>query len=152
MSKAGVDWNGLFRSVESAVQGWQPTTLKTELAYSNALATHLRAVLPDGVRVEREYRHEGTTADLCVLSKGLFSDSQVLIEVKCNLQKKAAYDRLVGQVEGLRPKKNRVVVVLVGDTDPALLGRLKEQFGEYLGSGLLVSSTSLCIVLVPPTA
>jgi hypothetical protein len=56
----------------------------------------------------------------------------VLIELKRNLQKKSDYDRLVGQIEGLKPKKNSIVVALVGDTDPALLGRLQDQFRTYL--------------------
>jgi hypothetical protein len=38
----------------------------------------------------------------------------------------------VGQIEELKPKKNKIIVVLVGDTDPVLLGRLKERFKSYL--------------------
>ena len=68
--------------------------------------------------------------------------------MKRNLRKKSDYDRLVGQVEGLKPKKNKIFVVLIGDTDPALLGRLKEQFKGYLEEGLVIGDPGFRVVLV----
>jgi hypothetical protein len=130
-------WNapvGLADAVEQLLSTWQPRTLKTESAYSAALADYLREALPQDVRVEREYRHEGTTADLCVLRSGFLADDRLLFEVKRSLRKKADYDRLVGQIEGLKPKKNTIFIVLVGETDPALLGRLRDHCKDYLES------------------
>lgn len=132
LSKATIGFNGLLATLNDVVSGWHPEVLKTELAYSNSLAAHLRAVLPEDSRIEREYRHEGTTCDLCVVYSGLLSADRVLIEVKKDLRRKANYDRLVGQVEGLKPRKNKILVVLVGQTDPALLGRFKEHFRDQL--------------------
>jgi hypothetical protein len=136
LSKTEIRWKGLVPAVETALAAWQPALEKTELAYSNALAGHLRAVFPADARIEREYRHEGTTCDVCVLLSGFLSEGRILIEVKRNLRKKADFDRLVGQIEGLKPKANNVILVLVGDTDPALLGRLRSQFKGYLDEGL----------------
>ena len=135
-------WNApvtLFGAVEQELSKWHPPALKTESAYSEALADYLRHALPKDVRVEREYRHEGTTADLCVLLNGLLSNDKLLFEVKRSLRKKADYDRLIGQIEGLKPRQNSILIVLVGDTDPALLGRLREHCEPYAStwSGVL---------------
>ena len=67
--KSEIGWKGLVPSIDAVLKSWHPPALKTELAYSDALADHLRAELPEDARVEREYRHEGTTCDLCVLYK-----------------------------------------------------------------------------------
>jgi hypothetical protein len=148
LSKAGIGFHGLVDSLSTLLQEWHPPVLKTETDYSKALAEYLRLALPEDAQVEREYRHEGTTCDVCVRYKGLLGGtSLVLCEVKRNLQKKSDYDRLVGQVEGLRPKKNNVIVVLVGDTDRALLGRLRDQFKQYV-DGTLGEGETFRIVVV----
>lgn len=41
---------------------------------------------------------------------------------------KAQLDRLVGQIECLEPQKNWIIVVLCGDTNPALTTRFKERY------------------------
>ena len=135
LSKAGIGFNGLVESISTSLQEWHPGILSTQTAYSNALAEHLRLTLPEDARVEREYRHEGTTCDLCIRYTGLIASDMLMIEVKRNLRRKSDYDRLVGQVEGLKPRKNKILVILVGETDPALLGRLREQFKDYEGFG-----------------
>lgn len=131
LNKAVIGFKGLVDSISVLIQEWHPPVLRTEIEYSNTLARYLRERLPEDARIEREYRHEGTTCDLGLCYKGMLSEDLVLFEVKRNLQKKSDYDRLVGQVEGLKPKKNGVMVILVGETDPALLGRLREQFKSY---------------------
>jgi tRNA threonylcarbamoyladenosine modification (KEOPS) complex Cgi121 subunit len=50
----------------------------------------------------------------------------------------------VGQIEGLKPGKNSIILVLVGETDPALLGRLQDQFEDELDE----DSDALRIVVV----
>jgi hypothetical protein len=132
LTKLGIFHRGIHSNVTDLIRQWKPPTLRTELAYSDALAVLLRDALPEDSRVEREYRHDGTTCDVCVHYKHMIGSELVLIELKRNLQKKSDYDRLVGQIEGLKPKKNSIVVALVGDTDPALLGRLQDQFRTYL--------------------
>jgi hypothetical protein len=132
LTKLEIGLNGLFSSLDTLLNSWRPPTLKTELAYRDALAGHLRDSLPEDSRVECEYRHHGTTLDICVLYNGIMSRDEVYFEVTRNLHKKAEYDRLVGQVEGLKPKDKKVFIVLVGDTDPELLGRLRDQFRSYM--------------------
>ena len=132
VNKLQIGVDGFASTLERLVGEWKPPVLKTEPAYSNHLAEYLRTVLPEDTRVEREYRHNGTTCDVGVLYSGVIKDVAVMIEVKRNLQRKGDYDRLIGQIEGLSPGKHWVAVVLVGDTDAALLGRLRAHCKPYM--------------------
>ncbi len=129
ITKVEIGENGIVPSIVALLKDWHPSSLRNELAYSNALAKHLRAVLPDDAQVDREYRHEGTTCDIRIAYK---VDDEVFLEMKWKLRKKAECDRLIGQVEGLKPRKNKIIVVLVGDTNLSLLGRLKAHFNSHL--------------------
>jgi len=117
-----------FDTVSELIKGWQPQTLPTELKYRNSLVELLRERLPKA-KIETEYRHNGTTTDIYAKEPGLFSSTEVFIELKRNLLQKAQLDRLVGQIESLQPGKNAILVVLCGDTNPALVTRFKEQYG-----------------------
>ncbi len=117
-----------FESVNKLVKEWQPQMLPTELAYRNSLTGLLRERLPKA-KVETEYRHSGTTIDIYVKQSGVFASSEVFIELKRNFLQKAHLDRLVGQIESLQPGKNAILVVLCGDTNPALVSRFKEKYG-----------------------
>src|SRR2546428_919589 len=116
------------------VKGWRPAPLKSEREYRDALFERLRKTLPEGTNVEKEYRHAGSTSDLYVHSKGGFlSDStEVFLELKRNLTKKTEFDRLVGQIHGLGPKKHNIIILLIGEVDSALVTRLKGEFAEFL--------------------
>lgn len=116
-----------FESVIKLVNEWKPKPLATELKYRDSLIAHLRDKLPKE-KVEPEYRHIGTTTDIYVKQEGIFGSSEVFVELKRNLQSKSQLDRLVGQIEALEPRKNAVVVVLCGKTNPALLTRLKDKY------------------------
>src|SRR6185295_14837282 len=148
VNKASIGFNGLVSTLEELVKGWKPEPMATETGYSNALAAYLRAALPEDTRVEREYRHDGTTTDVGVIYKGILNDGEVFFELKRNLRKKTDYDRLVGQIEGLQPRKNKIFVVLVGETDPALVGRLREHCKAYTDGGFLGSSRSMRLLVV----
>jgi len=130
ISKLEVSLNGLVKSLCELITEWQPKDLESELKYRDALVAYLRAHFPEDCRVEREYRHAGTTTDVHVLWKGLLSKDEVFIEIKRNLQKKTSYDRLVGQIEALEPGKRKILVLLLGDTDPALADRLKSKYKD----------------------
>lgn len=132
IGKAAVGFNGLLPTLESLINNWHPEPMPTETGYSNELAKYLRLMLPEDARVEREYRHAGTTTDVGVIYKGIISNDEVFFELKRNLRKKTDYDRLVGQIEGLKPRKNKIFVVLVGDTDDELAGRLREHCKQYM--------------------
>ena len=145
LSKVGIAWHGIAPSIGNLLRQWRPPRLNTEVAYSDALAKYLRAALPEGSRIEREYRHEGTTCDVSIQYSGLMSNELVLIEVKRDLRRKSDYDRLVGQIAGLKPDNNSVMIVLVGDTDPTLRGRLEEQVRGY-GDGMFHGPPDIIMV------
>lgn len=125
---------GLHRGLVRILKNWRPSAMRTELEYRDALFERLRAALPDNAQIEKEYRHRGTTVDLYIRCNEGFppTDTEVFFELKRNLTKKSEYDRLVGQIEGLDPRENKIFVVLFGERDPALVRRLKEQYAEFL--------------------
>jgi hypothetical protein len=85
------------------------------------------------MKIEPEYRHLGTTTDIYVKEEGFLGSSEVFVELKRNLTSKSQLDRLVGQVEALEPKKNFVIVVLCGETNPTLVVRLRERYERSEG-------------------
>jgi len=115
-------------TVNKLIEEWRPAQLANELQYRNSLTALLRERLPKA-KIETEYRHNGTTIDIYAKEPGLFSSTEVFVELKRNLLHKAQLDRLVGQIESLQPGKNAILVVLCGDTNPALVTRLKEKYG-----------------------
>ncbi len=117
-----------IETVNKLVGEWQPPELPNELQYRNSLTLLLRGRLPKA-KIETEYRHSGTTMDIYVKEPGLFGSSEVFVELKRNLVHKAQLDRLVGQIESLQPGKNAILVVLCGETNPALVTRFKEKYG-----------------------
>jgi len=121
LTKVDVAINGLLAGLVKLIEQWEPGTLGSETEYRDSLLKFIRDSVPEDCRVEREYRHGGTTADLFISWKGLLFGGEIYIEIKRNLQKKASFDRLVGQIEGLNPNKYLIIVVLVGSTDKGLL-------------------------------
>lgn len=151
VTKAGISWNGLLASLTSCVNDWKPSAQSKEVAYSRLLGEYLRESLPDDAQVEREYRHAGETLDVYVRCSGLLKNDEVFIEVKRRLVRKPELNRLVGQISALNPVKNKVLVVLIGECDRELVGRLRHQFREQMESniGPVVVIPTLSIVEVP---
>lgn len=136
IEKLAVSFNGLMPPFVKLVEAWQPPVLKAETAYRDHLVDHIRAAVPEDARVEKEYRHRGTTMDIYVSWKGILQSDELAFELKKDLVKKTDFDRLIGQIEGLDPAKNKLIVVLVGKTDKALLGRLREKYAKVLQTGM----------------
>jgi hypothetical protein len=116
-----------FDNVLKLIKDWQPEAQPNELKYRDALTLALRSGLK-GAQIEKEYRHTGTTIDIYVKQAGFWGNSEVFVELKRNLLQKTQLDRLVGQVESLRPGKNALIVVLCGETNPALETRFREKY------------------------
>jgi hypothetical protein len=135
-------------SVVKLVKEWQPKPLPTELKYRDSLVAHLREKLPKE-KIEPEYRHLGTTTDIYVKQDGFFGSSEVFVELKRNLLSKAQLDRLVGQIESLEPKKNAVIVILCGETNPSLLTRLKERYVRSHGALVVTGPLFNVIAMLP---
>lgn len=140
-----VAFHGLLDALFIFVKAWRPGALPSERAYRDALFELLHAAKPDGCRVEREYRHEGTTADLYVHWVGYLFNAEVYFELKRDLRSKSECDRLVGQLEGLKPDKHKILVVLCGKTDTALLDRVKQHFSMAING----PDPQMAVLLVP---
>ncbi len=117
-----------FESVYKLGKEWQPQLLPTELKYRDSFVAYLRERLKDAKKIETEYRHLGTTTDIYVEQSGFFGSSAVFVELKRNFLSKGQLDRLVGQLESLEPNKHFIVVILCGETNPALAARLKDKY------------------------
>lgn len=137
VTRAGVGWRGLLQSLTKCIADWKPAAQTKETAYSRLLAEYLRQQLPAGAHVECEYRHLGETLDVYVRCSGLVSEDEVFIELKRRLCRKSEFNRLVGQISSLDPGKHKIIVVLIGQSDSELVGRLRHQFKAQLeGTGL----------------
>src|SRR5688572_25670257 len=131
MEKLGyieVGWHGLLVGLAKLIEAWRAPHLSGEIAYRDELFNYIRAAIPTEARLEKEYRHNGTTIDIWMRWRGLFFDGEVSLELKVDLTKKTEFDRLVGQIEAMEPKANKILVVLIGDCDSALVGRLTEKY------------------------
>ncbi|MDE2490218.1 MAG: hypothetical protein KGM24_05185 [Elusimicrobia bacterium] len=145
-SALSIAWHGLAPTIVNLVTNWEPGKLSSEKQYRDSLFHHLENSLPQPpqCRIEREYRDAGTTTDVFIKWNGVFGATEFHFELKNNLTRKTDFDRLVGQISILLHEKRRVIVVLCGKTDSALLGRLKVQFedalatdGDIFGTGLV---------------
>lgn len=135
LTKVSVALGNLVTSLRDLIESeWRPDNLPTEVKYRDSLLSFLRKNVPDDARLEREYRHGGTTADIYLSWKGVVFSDEVYVEIKRDLKQKTSYDRLVGQIEALDPGRRSVLLVLVGDTDKALLGRFTERYRDELES------------------
>jgi len=130
--KLAVTWEGLLTVLFKLTSKWQPPRLKNEAAYRDHLLELIRSSVPSDTKVEKEYRHHGTTIDIWVRWTGLLFSGELALELKVNLRKKAEFDRLVGQIESLNPEANAVLVVLIGETDRSLLGRLQDKYSRFI--------------------
>jgi len=147
LTKDSVAWNGLLPSLASLItDSWRPGVESNEAGYRDSLLTFLRGNVPSDARVEREYRHQGTTTDLFLHWQGHIWTDEIFIEIKRNLKSKPTYDRLIGQLETLKPTERKILVVLVGDTEPSFLGRLREHYASRLSE-----SGGMRIVVVATT-
>jgi hypothetical protein len=116
-----------FLSVRKLVSEWQPGALPSERKYRDSLIAFLRGRL-NNATIEKEYRHSGTTADIYVKESHIIGSTRVFVELKRNLLRKAELDRLVGQIECLQPRRNSIIVVLCGQTNPTLVARFEDQY------------------------
>jgi hypothetical protein len=121
-----------LESVYRVIKQWQPDDLPTEARYRDSLIAFLNEKLSRAIIV-KEYRHNGTTTDIYVKRQGILGSTHVFIELKRNLKKKSDLDRLIGQLRYLKPRSNYVVVVLCGDSEPAFVDLIKQEYSNVLG-------------------
>ncbi len=133
-----------YESVLDIVKEWHPKMSVTELQYRDSLIALLRERISNA-QIEKEFRHGGTTIDIYVKKPGFFSSTEVFIELKRNFLQKPQLDRLVGQLESLEPGKHPVIVILCGQTDPALFTRLKAHFKSRTEDSLFSEPMSIVL-------
>lgn len=148
LSKEKIAWNGLVPELVKLLSTWKPPLLQGELAYRDHLYSFIRQSIPLDSQIEKEYRHLGTTIDLWVHWKGILFNDQVAIEIKVNLKRKTECDRLIGQLEALSPKENSILLVLVGETDQILLGRIQRKYATQ--SNALIEPQRFAIIQTVP--
>ena len=150
VSKAAMQFAGLNDALLRLLRDWRPLPRKRELEYRNALFEYLREALPEECRIEKEYRHSGTTSDLYLRWKGALGvTTGVFFELKRNLKRKGEFNRFVGQIEEINPRRNIVIVVLIGELDASLVARLKEQYDEFLRLYIHRRTPQMAIIEVP---
>jgi hypothetical protein len=121
-----------LENVYKLIKQWQPDDLPAEARYRDSLVEFLKEKLSRATIV-KEYRHNGTTTDIYVKRQGILGSSHVFVELKRNLRKKSDLDRLMGQLRYLKPKSNYVIVVLCGDTEPAFVDLLRQEYSNVFG-------------------
>lgn len=99
---------------------WRPRNCKTEKDYENSLYSFLHRELEDH-QITKQYGIGRVHADLAI-------DDKLIIEIKYNLNTSAKYQRILGQLAEYKEWGGRVVLLLVGKTDP----NLRKQLTSYL--------------------
>lgn len=111
------------------IKKWRPRRCTKEKDFENSLYKYLHKKLPD-IQVTKQYSQGLIRADLLV-------GAEVLVELKYNLNTTAKYHRLLGQLAEYRNWDGRIVLLLLGETEPNLL----KQLNHYLDrEGLLFRS------------
>ena len=105
-------------AIVALIDRWTPGKCKTEKEYEKSLYVFLHEELGD-LQITKQYAQGRIRADLMVSDK-------VVVELKHNLNSTAKYQRLIGQLAEYKEWRGRIVVLLVGDTDPNLRKRLSE--------------------------
>lgn len=105
-------WLNSVRVLTSLLSKWHPRNCKTEKDYENSLYTFLHKKLEDH-QITKQYAIGRLRADLVI-------DNRLIIEIKYKLNTLQKYQRLLGQLAGYKGWDGRVVLVLIGKTDPNL--------------------------------
>jgi hypothetical protein len=104
--------------IRKLVTKWNPSDCKSEKDYENSLYRFLHQELSD-VQITKQYAVGRVKADLLIGEK-------TIVELKLNLTKRDQFQRLVGQLEEYKEWKGRVILILIGDTEPNFRKQLKK--------------------------
>lgn len=132
ISKISVAWDGLVENLCRVIKNWSPANFSKETEYRDSLTTHLKDCAP-GAQIQKQYLHLSAISDIYFEFDGFLNSDSAFIELKYNLLQQSQLDSLIAQIENLQPQERRVIVVLCGSTEPALLRRLKAQYKNQLG-------------------
>ncbi len=129
MSKIGLmrfNWLGPMNSIEGLIEDWKPKNCKTEKDYEKSLFEFLRGRLHEDISIIKQYGTGRSIVDLVI-------EEEVAIEIKANLKSTAAIARLLGQVDIMLDRFEKIFVVLCGDNDSELVKILESKLEEKDG-------------------
>ena len=109
---------------------WHPRNCKSEKDYENSLYSFLNKEL-EGHQITKQYAFGRFRADVVI-------DGRLIIEIKYNLNSTAKYRSLLGQLAEYKKWPGRIILLLVGKTDP----NLKEQLTSHLEEEGLCDTSS----------
>lgn len=95
---------------------WRPRNCKIEKDYENSLSSFLHEEL-ENHEIIKQYAIGRFRADLAI-------DDELIIEIKYNFNTLTKYRSLLGQLAEYKEWGGRVILLLVGKTDPDLKKRL----------------------------
>jgi hypothetical protein len=124
-------------AVISLIERWEPKRCKTEKDYEKSLVAHLRAELA-GIAVTPQYAKGRIKCDLVVGEK-------VIVEIKKDMKSTGNCQRLVGQLSEYADWDGRVVVLLVGETDPDLRMNIEKAIHRLNGGTFGDEKTKLFV-------
>lgn len=129
MSKIGLmrfNWLGPMNNIEGLIEDWKPKNCKTEKDYEKSLFEFLRGSLHEDISIIKQYGAGRSIIDLVI-------EEEVAIEIKANLKSTAAIARLLGQVDIMLDRFEKIFVVLCGDNDSELVKTLESKLEEKDG-------------------
>lgn len=87
-----------------------------------------------GYKVHREYRDKDNTIDLVIYldNFGGWGDNRINIEVKYNLFRKCQFDRMKGQLDGMKKCNGRNILLIFGKLDCNMSNRIEEIIDDNL--------------------
>lgn len=109
-------------AISSAIDEWSPKGCRTEKDFEKDLYAFLHDTLP-GIQVTKQHSRGRFAADIVV-------GERVIVEMKLNLDSTSKLQRLFGQLDLYAKWEGRVVVLLLGETEPNLRKELKARLAE----------------------
>ncbi len=104
--------------IRKLVLNWDASGCKSEKDYENSFYKFLHQQLSD-IQITKQYAVGRVKADLLI-------GEQIIVELKLNLNKRDQFQRLIGQLEEYKQWKGKVVLILIGETEPNFRKQLKK--------------------------
>jgi hypothetical protein len=108
--------------IKKLIAKWNIEDCKSEKDFENSLYKSLHKELSD-VQITKQYAVGRVKADILV-------GEDIIIELKLNLSKRDQFQRLIGQLEEYKKWKGRVILLLIGETEPNFRKQLKKMSKE----------------------
>jgi len=125
ITKLKLSWDPV-ETIKNAIKEWSPENCQSEKDFENSLYDFLVAH-SQNVQVQKQYGIGRSKADIVI-------ENSILIEIKKDLNKKSAFQRLIGQIEEMLGWKGNKIILLIGATDPDFVRQLQKRASQGLFS------------------